>query len=502
MLRRFRRLQWRMTWSYLLVTIPAIVLLQACVLVLIGGAFAAFLNSQALAEDQAGALAAIAPQAAPLLENAATDREALGQWLRGTMSSGAHEPRMFPSGTYPAVYLAAVVDAGGRVVADASGTAAPGALLAEQLDPQATQVLRAALDGQTTPQALAIRRPDRTIAAATPIKRGNQVVGAWVVSVAGTPLPTRDEALLILLVLLIPLSILASCWAIGLGALYGWMTSRNLVHRLRQLSLAADAWSAGDFQVLARDSSQDELGYLSRRLNQMAEKLRALVSTRQELATLEERNRLARDLHDSVKQQLFAISMQLASARTLVHGQATANRLLVQAESLTQAAQRELTATIHALRPATLSAGGVEPALRALVAEWSHQHAIAASLQLQLDADLPLPVEQAVFRVAQEALANVARHSAATQVTLDLVAEPFISGADQPAAPAAGAERTVRTAIRLSVADNGRGFDRSANGQHGIGLHSMRERVMACGGTLTVDSRPGAGTRVSARFLH
>lgn len=477
----FRRLQWRMTCSYILVTIPAIVLLQMCFLLLVFGAFYAFMNSQMLAEDQAGALAVIAPQAATYLGSPDPDREGLAQWLQGTMCGGGYEPTMFPKDMHPAVLLTAVVDARGHVVADATGATRPGTPLSDQLDSHGRQVLEAALSGQTRPETLARRQPDNAIVAAAPIKDAEQrVVGAWFVNVAAERFFTRDEALFILLVFLVPLSLLASVFAVGLGTIYGYLTSRNLVRRLRVLSSAADAWSAGDFRALSRDRSRDELGHLSRRLNQMAEQLQTLVTTRQELAALEERNRLARDLHDSVKQQLFAISMQLASARTLLHDQAPVDRLLAHAESLTQAAQQEVMSTIHALRPAALHQVGLLEAVRTYVSRWSQQHQIAAQVDCRGQAELPLVVEQALFRVAQEALTNIARHSAATHVTIQLTADWH--------------------AGTLAMSDNGRGFDPQVTDQHGLGLQSMRERVAALGGTLTIDSRPGAGTRMIAEI--
>jgi NarL family two-component system sensor histidine kinase LiaS len=470
-----------MTFSYILVTIPALVLLQACFLMLVGGAVYAWLNSQFLAEEQASALAAIAPQAAPYLGSPAPDQAGLSQWLEGTMCGGALEPTMFTEDTHPAVLLTAIVDARGHVVADATGATRPGVMLADQLDPQAVQVLQAALEGQTTPEKLAIRQANNAIVAATPIKDADQrVLGAWFVNIAATRFFNRDESLFVLLVFLVPLSIMASFFAIILGSIYGYLTSRNLVRRLRSLSSAADAWSAGDFRVIDRDRSKDELGNLSRRLNQMAEQLQTLVTTRQELATLEERNRLARDLHDSVKQQLFAISMQLASARTLLHDQAPVDGLLAQAESLTQTAQQEVTATIHALRPAALHKVGLVEALRAYVAEWSQHNEIVAQVDYQGQHELPLVMEQGLFRIAQEALANVARHSRATQVTIQIIAEQHT--------------------VTLSITDNGRGFHPQTATQHRIGLQSMRERVASAGGTLTIESRPGEGSRIVAHM--
>lgn len=146
--------------------------------------------------------------------------------------------------------------------------------------------------------------------------------------------------------------------------------------------------------------------------------------------------------------------------------------------TLTQAAQQEVMSTIHALRPAALHHVGLFEAVRTYVARWSQQHQIAAKVDCQGQSELPLPVEQDVFRVAQEALTNIARHSEATQVTIRLSAD--------------------RRSGTLSIANNGRGFDPQATAQHGIGLQSMRERVAAYGGTLMIDSWPGAGTRMIA----
>ena len=86
--------------------------------------------------------------------------------------------------------------------------------------------------------------------------------------------------------------------ALPLGAVFGWLASRGLRRRLVNLSSASQAWSKGDFSVSPRDRSGDEIGELTRNLNNMAEQLQSLLQTRDELARVEERNRLARDLHD------------------------------------------------------------------------------------------------------------------------------------------------------------------------------------------------------------
>ncbi len=106
------------------------------------------------------------------------------------------------------------------------------------------------------------------------------------------------------------------------GTLFGVLASRGITRRLGRITLAADAWSRGEFQATVRNTGRDELGQLATDLNVMAEQLQHLLATRQELAVVEERHRLARDLHDSVKQQMFVITMLLGAARASVSGNA------------------------------------------------------------------------------------------------------------------------------------------------------------------------------------
>ena len=246
---------------------------------------------------------------------------------------------------------------------------------------------------------------------------------------------------------------------------------------------AADNWSQGDFSALVSAPSGDELGQLARRLNRMAEQLQSLLDTRQELAALEERNRLARDLHDSVKQEIFATAMQVGAARALLEQNPEASKEnLAEAEQLVRQAQQELTTLIRELRPAALEGKGLATALRDYVTDWSRQGHIAAEVRVAGDRPLPLPLEQALFRVAQEALANVARHSEATaaEVHLDLKAAE----------------------VCLTISDNGRGFIAATMDNQGLGSLSMRERVEALGGRLEVKSKPGGGTQVMACLTH
>ncbi len=264
----------------------------------------------------------------------------------------------------------------------------------------------------------------------------------------------------------------------AMGTLFGYAWTHWLTGRLRLLADAVDAWGRGDLDVVARDASDDEIGRLARRLNHMAKQLRTLLETRQELAIVEERQRLARDLHDAVKQQVFATAMQLGAARAVVETDpAVADELLAEAERLVNQAQQELTYLLRELRPAALTGKGLSAALADAVDDWSRRTKVSAELRVQGERATPLAVEQALFRVAQEALANVDRHSGATKVDVRL----------------SWAENT----LTLAVSDNGNGFDVGRADGRGLGLSSMRERVEAIGGVLRVDSAPH-GTQLEA----
>jgi signal transduction histidine kinase len=200
----------------------------------------------------------------------------------------------------------------------------------------------------------------------------------------------------------------------------------------------------------------------------------------QTLAVAEERNRLARDLHDSTKQQAFALSAQLGAARSLMRRDPqTADHHLQQAEQLADRLREELAALILDLRPPALVERPFPLALRQYVNEWSQTQAIPAQLDIVGERPLPAEVEGALFRIVQEALTNIGRHSQAHSVALRLVCTP-----DQ---------------LILTVQDDGQGFEPQSAGQ-GIGLHSMRERAQALPqGALILDSVLGQGTRITVQ---
>jgi signal transduction histidine kinase len=272
--------------------------------------------------------------------------------------------------------------------------------------------------------------------------------------------------------------LLFTCAAGTVGTAFGLITARSFTRRLRVVTQAADAWSRGDFSVTIPDRSNDELGQMARHLNRMSQQLENLLHTRQEFATLEERNRLARDLHDSVKQQVFATAMQVGAARELLPDNPShAEDRLAEAEQLAHRAQQELTTLIRELRPAVLENKGLVKALREYLTEWTKQTGVQIDLRLLGERIIPLDIEQTLYRVVQEALSNVTRHSGASNVELHLTWE---------------SKRVI-----LRIADNGHGFDLQAAEGKGVGLQSMRERVEEIGGIFTVESNT-SGTQIEA----
>ena len=266
-----------------------------------------------------------------------------------------------------------------------------------------------------------------------------------------------------------------------IGSLFGMLTANGLTKRFSNVSQAAHSWSQGDFSAIIRDTHNDEIGKLGNELNRMAEQLESLLDRRQELSVLEERNRLARDLHDSVKQQAFAASAQLAAAKARIDTDPEqAMGHLVEAESLIGKVRQELTDLIQELRPVAMKGKGLIVAVKDYAEDWCNRYDIEISTHVRGERNLPLEVEKTIFRVIQEALANVAWHSQALKV--DLV---FNFRSDF---------------LLLTIRDDGEGFVVSQPRKSGMGLKSMKERAELIGGELTIDSRLGIGTKIILKY--
>jgi signal transduction histidine kinase len=205
-----------------------------------------------------------------------------------------------------------------------------------------------------------------------------------------------------------------------------------------------------------------------------------LYEAARERAALEERQRLARDLHDSVSQALYGIVLSASVAQAVRRSDpARLAGLLGEMVALAEAGLAEMRALIFELRPESLEQEGLVGALEKHAAALRARHRLEVRLAASGEPDLPAAAKEALYRVAQEALHNAAKHARAR--ALELVLE-------------------VRDGeVALVVADDGRGFDPHGEFPGHLGLRSMRERVVAVGGTLEIDSSPGRGTRLRAR---
>jgi GAF domain-containing protein len=205
----------------------------------------------------------------------------------------------------------------------------------------------------------------------------------------------------------------------------------------------------------------------------------------QQLAVLEERQRLARDLHDAVTQTLFSASL-IAEALPAVWAadKDEGEQLLKELRQLSRGALAEMRTLLLELRPAALVEARLGDLLRQLSEAITGRTGLPITVKVESQRMLPSEVHVAMYRIAQEALNNVVKHAHAQQVEVTL--------RRTPTAPEAG-----RDGMQLEVKDDGRGFDPDDVPPDHMGLRIIRERAQAVGGAAEIDSQPGHGTRVT-----
>jgi signal transduction histidine kinase len=205
-----------------------------------------------------------------------------------------------------------------------------------------------------------------------------------------------------------------------------------------------------------------------------------LYAQAQELAALEERQKLARELHDSVSQAIYGIALGLHTARIqLDRDPRELPESLDYLLSLAEAALAEMRALIFELRPESLEREGLISALTKQAAALQARHEVAVSTRLCDEPDLPLHTKQELYRIAQEAMHNTVKHANARKVDLVL--------------------RRTASEVILEVCDDGVGFDPTGNFPGHLGLRSMQERVSNLGGRFQIESTPGQGTHLLAQ---
>ena len=205
-----------------------------------------------------------------------------------------------------------------------------------------------------------------------------------------------------------------------------------------------------------------------------------LVSASQHQVALEERQRLARELHDSVSQALYGIALGARSARNrLARDPQRAVEPLDYVLSLAEAALADMRSLILELQPEALEREGLVGALVKRAEAIKGRYDIDVRTDLPDEPPIPVGTKQDIYRIAQEALHNLVKHSRAKHASLRL--------------------RVDRDALTMEVADDGEGFDPSRSYPGHFGLPSMRERAESGGGELQIESRPGEGTTVRVR---
>lgn len=288
--------------------------------------------------------------------------------------------------------------------------------------------------------------------------------------------------------------------AIGFAcAVAGSLITRSVKLRLWDAGSMAGRLARGDYSARLQQGRDDEVGWLEEQLNLMAKQLEEAISSLQVLAeqnrqlgeeagrgaALEERMRLARDLHDTVNQQLFVLSMRTAAIKNKLHKENSgqnAAELVKEAEAveeLARLAHSQIRELILQIRPIALEKEGLADTLSEYYRRASESEPWELSLDIDQTARVSGPVGEGLFRIAQEALNNIVKHAGASMVKVGL--------------------QENHGSISLSVEDDGCGFELKAPRKpSSIGLRGIKERVKALNGEILIESAPGSGTKIIA----
>lgn len=193
-------------------------------------------------------------------------------------------------------------------------------------------------------------------------------------------------------------------------------------------------------------------------------------------ATLQERNRIAREIHDALGHALTAQSIQLENALLFLPPEAEKTRsFLTEAQQLGARALQEVRRSIATLRSNPLQGRTLQQAIAQVISEFQTATGVVPEYEFALVQPLPIEMSTALYRILQESLTNIIKHSDATQVRIQLY--PYQNG------------------VQMQIIDNGRGFDPAGN-TTGFGLQGMRERTQVLGGQFQLTSQPGMGCRI------
>jgi signal transduction histidine kinase len=222
--------------------------------------------------------------------------------------------------------------------------------------------------------------------------------------------------------------------------------------------------------LLSERKSREELAVANEKLRQYALRI-------ENQATLEERNRIAREIHDSLGHSLTALNLQLETALKLASSNPDkAQSFLTRAKELGSKALQDVRNSVSTMRSHPLQEKTLEQAIDILAQEFQRHTGIVLTCVLNVDYQLSMEVNTAIYRIIQESLTNISKHARATRVDLEI--------------------SLSRGSLLLIIQDNGRGFDIQQN-TTGFGLQSMRDRTLALGGKFTINSTIGGGCQIT-----
>jgi signal transduction histidine kinase len=318
--------------------------------------------------------------------------------------------------------------------------------------------------------------------------------------------------------------LIASGMAVVIAAVLIWVFTRQVLNRIRRLAVVAEKFGTGDLEAEVPTMQQDEIGQLARSFETMRRRLKhslneisqwnrvleqrvkertkELEGLYQQLhrkddergyllrkiitAQEEERRRIARELHDDISQTLTGLGMSLGSVEALMTSDpAAAKRGLESLQHATSEAVENARRLIRNLRPSLLDDLGLVPAISWYVENYLDVAGVKAKLKTSgSDQDLSPMIQIVIFRIVQEAITNIVKHAQAKTAHIYLQFTP--------------------SAIVGSIEDDGRGFNVDAlhtEKREGTGLLGIEERIELLKGKLTIESKPGKGTRIHFEIL-
>lgn len=265
--------------------------------------------------------------------------------------------------------------------------------------------------------------------------------------------------------------------SVPIGIVCGLIASRYVTKQLQKMNEITESWRQGDFQKKISLPNDDVLMRHSEHLNNMARDLEMYLNLKQNLAISDERNRLARELHDTVKQKLFALDLQLATIKTKSAAMEFAGEHILEAEAITREAQHDLMEIITQLHPTEGNNTSFFERIVMIAEDFKRRFGISIELKYAELLQCNAYTEHHILRIVQESLINAVRHGKASKIVI-------------------ASERNDDT-ITLTITDNGVGF-MTKQKTGGLGLISMHERVQELpDGTLDIQSTVGVGSQIT-----